>query len=89
MATYSTQSLHFASFLLCENWKLVNLELVDRRSGICEFIFEKEPGTDMSNLYKSWSLDEYRVPPRAFFTHYRTLRDLLDRTREGGGNETH
>lgn len=76
--TFKTDSLHFASFLLCEKYKLVNVHLVDPRQGFVEFEFERSGGIDLTNLYQSWSLDGYRVPCRSIFTNYARLRDLIE-----------
>ena len=87
MQTFRTDSLHYSAFLLCQNYKLVNVHLVDARQGLVEFEFEIHPGIDLVNLYQSWSLDQYQVPCRTIFTNYARLRELIELAKRGGRNE--
>jgi len=78
-----TDSLHYACFLLCENFQLINVHLVDPQKGIVQFEFQKKPGIDLENLYHTWSLDQYKVPCRTIFTHYARLRELIEMAKRG------
>jgi hypothetical protein len=82
MSTFRTDSLHFASFLLCDNFRLVDVHLINPQKGLVEFEFERRSGIDVKNLYQSWSFDGYQVPCRSIFQNYLKLRELLEQAKK-------